>query len=492
MIDSLDRNLLYDFIVKYKNYYCDETSKKIIFEEIIKVQDIDKSILNCAPESIFITISFYDNLTDDKLHDINSLENLREVNGDSYLKNSKEIKILTEVEKEALLDNMPYENKYLYFNIQSFFKKYHKLNWNNSDDKMFIFIVADENVLFQSDFLYIQNYKEETLGVSRKIPQYAKERYLSFNAIYDSIYDDKKLSSYFEFPLTWYAPENFELSEDITNQMVNYFFKIICNKKLGDSKYLIRGHKTITIELNSNSMSNNIAKCIKELFEFILDADKHHDKLSLLRNTMTIFLDSQSNECNFYEKSEEILKAVNYNFDLYIQDKVKLFLDQKNKLLQEFIMTTKKIEDLTNALISQMKTVTLSLLGTIFLSLVNDLNRGKTHAMINLVLLSYILFFSFNLIIVINQKKQKQSLTDSLKNYTKSIGVVGDSQDNSLSYETLEQTYLKSSLEFFNNYRCWTILGLSVLILIFICLYISNRFNIFSTPIDILKFFIGY
>lgn len=143
-------------------------------------------------------------------------------------------------------------------------------------------------------------------------------------------------------------------------------------------------------------------------------------------------------------------------------------------------------------MISQIRTVSLSLLGTIFLSLLNDLNKGKTHAMINLALLSYISYFSFNLVIVFNQKNQKESLIESLEKYTQSLGVVGNSQNNSLSYETLKEDYLERSLNTFDSYRHWTIVGLSGLIFIFTCLYISNRFHIFSILIDTLKFIIGY
>ncbi|EMF0164636.1 TPA: hypothetical protein ACQQMB_000824 [Enterococcus hirae] len=491
-MDSLEKNQVEEFIIKYSDYYCSETSNYITFEETIKIQDIDESIINVAPESKYIDITFFDNLQDEELLEINSVKKLKEINGKSYTSNPTELRIITKVNKNVFLFELPYKNKYIYFQLQSFINQYPRLNWTETNYKMFVFIINDKDVKFLSDFLSVQNLREKNLSISEKIPVYSKERYISFNNIYNSIYDDKKLSSYFEFPLTWYSDRNDVIDKILNDQMIVHFFDIICNKKLESCRYLIRGHKTITIDLNGSEMSDEVAICTKELFEFILDIDKHHDKLSLLRNTMTVFLDSHSSELNFYEKADEILKAVKYNFDLYIQDKVKLFLDQKNKLLQEFIITTKKIEDLTNSLISQIRTVSLSLLGTIFLSLLNDLNKGKTHAMINLALLSYISYFSFNLVIVFNQKNQKESLIESLEKYTQSLGVVGNSQNNSLSYETLKEDYLERSLNTFDSYRHWTIVGLSGLIFIFTCLYISNRFHIFSILIDTLKFIIGY
>ncbi|MBF0015872.1 hypothetical protein HAX42_16865 [Enterococcus casseliflavus] len=429
---------------------------------------------------------------DEKFLGIDSAEKLREVNGNSYSRNSTQVRIITEVNKKIFLSQLPYVNKYIYFKLDYFIKQYSRLKWIDTDYKMFVFIIDDTNVNFQTDFLCVQSLKKDLGTESDRITEYAKGRYTSFNNIYSSIYDDKKLMSYFEFPLAWLPICESESNEVLNNEMLIYFFNIICNKKLDNSKFLIRGHKAITVNLNVRQVSYIEAICIKELFEFVLDIDKHHDKLSLLRNTMTIFLDSQSDEANFFDKSNEILKAVKYNFDLYIQDKVKLFFDQKNKLLQEFILTTKKIEDLTNGLISQMKTIALSLLGSIFLSLLNDLNKVSTHALLNLVLLSYIFFFLFNMIIVFNQKEQKDSLTESLKNYTSSLGVVGGSQNNSLSYETLKDEYLQKSLNLFDSYRKWTLIGLTVLLFMFLSLYVANRFGTLTIFKDAIKFIIDY
>ncbi len=122
------------------------------------------------------------------------------------------------------------------------------------------------------------------------------------------------------------------------------FFTIICNKILGSNRYLIRGQKTVTIEINDEIIPFKSIQIICELFDFLLDVDKHHDKLSLLRNTLTVYLNSYSDTKNFISESPEIIKSLKYNFELYIQEKVRMFLDQKNKLLQEYISTTKKLK----------------------------------------------------------------------------------------------------------------------------------------------------
>lgn len=482
--------LISKFIVDYSDSYCDETSKKINFEEVLKLKDIDKSIINQAPDSKYINTVF--DYKNEELPNVNSVSDLKRINGESYLTNSVEIRINTTVDKNILIDHITCKNKYLYFSLPAFLTRYSRLEWNNLDDKMFVFILDKNFPKFESDFLVIQSFFENDIEMVQRINENAKHSYASFNNIYSSIYDDKKLGSFFEYPLTWYSLEESDTDNSLKMQMLNYFFKIICNKDLGNDKYLIRGHKTVTVNITSKQITYDESTVVKELFEFILDSDKHHDKLSLLRNTMTIFLDSHSNTINFFDKSSEILKSVKFNFDLYIQDKVKLFLDQKNKLLQEFINTTRKIEELTNSLISQIRTISLSLLGSIFLSLLNDVNKSKTSAILNLVLLSYVFYFLINLIVVWVQSKQKDALLFNLEKYTEELGVIGENQDNNLSYDSLKENYLKKSLDNYRHYRMAMMIAVLLLTVLFILLYIANRFGIFTYPKEILKYFIGY
>lgn len=490
MEGTAEVELISKFIIDYSDFYCDETSKRINFEEVLQIKDVDKSIINQAPDSQYINTVF--DYKDEELPNVNSVSDLKRINGKSYLTNSDEIRIITTVSKTIFVDDIACKNKYLYFSLPAFITRYSRLEWNNLDDKMFVFILDKNFSKFESDFLVIQSFFEKKVEMDQRINENAKHSYASFNNIYSSIYDDKKLGSYFEYPLTWYSLKKSETDNSLKMQMLNYFFKIICNKDLGNDKYLIRGHKTVTVNTTSTQISYDESTVVKELFEFILDSDKHHDKLSLLRNTLTIFLDSHSNTINFFNKSSEILKSVKFNFDLYIQDKVKLFLDQKNKLLQEFINTTRKIEELTNSLISQIRTISLSLLGSIFLSLLNDVNKSKTSAILNLVLLSYVFYFLINLLIVWAQNKQKDALLNNLEKYTKELGVIGENQNNNLSYDSLKNNYLKKSLDNYEHYRRAMLIAISLLTVLFVLLYIANRFGIFTYPKEILKYLIGY
>ena len=274
--------------------------------------------------------------------------------------------------------------------------------------------------------------------------------------------------------------------------MLDCFFKIICNKTISSDRFLIRGQKTIMLQVTEELIPSNVIKITRELFDFLLDVDKHHDKLTLLRNTLTVYLNSESDIKNFIDEAPEIIKSLKYNFELYIQEKIHVFLDQKNKLLQEYIGVTKKIEEMTAGLVTQIRTVAFSLLGTIFLSLLSDITKSKTVAIMNLALVCYILYFCVNLVLVIIQKSQKNALLKSLENYTKELGVIGEQSDNNLSYNSLKEKYLQKSLNIYMIYWLIVIGALSVLIVVFVSFYLSLRFDYLPQLKTFIKFIIGY
>ncbi|EKO5664562.1 hypothetical protein P0W49_002688, partial [Enterococcus faecalis] len=284
--------------------------------------------------------------------------------------------------------------------------------------------------------------------------------------------------------------ENKPLDILFRKQIVDTFFSIICNRKDENNKnlYIIRGYKTIRFDSNGELRDSSSCKILGELLKFIIDEQRVNDKLIILRNTLSLYLNSEGTISDLENNLIEIKKNVNYNFNAYVQDKVKIFLNQKNKVLQECISTAKKIDELTNSLITQLKSILLSLIGTIFLGLLNDLNKGKTYAIINLVLLSYIVYFFVNWIIIFSQDKQKTALLDSFKQYILFVGI----RDDDFNYDNLRDKYLKENLNIYDKYRKWALICLGVLIIIFILIYTSIRFRFWDLPIVIIKWFIGY
>ncbi|KAJ61895.1 hypothetical protein P783_0192 [Enterococcus faecalis GA2] len=478
------------FVKEYKSNFSSESPQNINFKEELLLSNIDLSLHNRIPEADRYIHSTF--IMDDEIYeDIHSLNDIKELYGETYKEKSNKLVINTKIDKSLFsVENM--ENCYVALNMENFFKVYNRVEWVNKEKKMLVLLLETEGEDFKSDFLEILKYKNNFNFSEKLIDKQCLNQFDKFNNIYSSVYDDKRLNNYWEYPLTWKNKFDNVGYDRVNQELLETLIKIICNKDLGRHRFIIRGHKTVTLEIIPAVISKEQQSEISKLFEFILDVDKHQDKLSILRNTLTIYLDSTSNTETFLNKVQEILKTVNYNFDLYIQDKIKIFLDQKNKLLQEFISTARKIEDLTNTLISQFRTVLLSLLGTIFISLLNNINVAKTAALLNIVFLSYVAYFISNLLILRNQNKQKDALLKSLEHFTEALGGINTSDDSNFSYENLYEKHLNDAVNIYNSYQKWIKIALYILVVGFLLLFTANRFYEFSFLKDILKFIIGY
>ncbi|EIW9706319.1 hypothetical protein MGY73_002743, partial [Enterococcus faecalis] len=356
-----------------------------------------------------------------------------------------------------------------------------------SPEKKLIVILLNEKCNLDTPFIKIVHNSEIKECFYDEVDELELKRFNSLN----KLFEEKKLKNCLEYPLAWInLDENKPLDILFRKQIVDTFFSIICNRKDENNKnlYIIRGYKTIRFDSNGELRDSSSCKILGELLKFIIDEQRVNDKLIILRNTLSLYLNSEGTISDLENNLIEIKKNVNYNFNAYVQDKVKIFLNQKNKVLQECISTAKKIDELTNSLITQLKSILLSLIGTIFLGLLNDLNKGKTYAIINLVLLSYIVYFFVNWIIIFSQDKQKTALLDSFKQYILFVGI----RDDDFNYDNLRDKYLKENLNIYDKYRKWALICLGVLIIIFILIYTSIRFRFWDLPIVIIKWFIGY
>lgn len=482
------QNQILNFIEKYNDKVVTDVARRMELRFIIPVNELDS--IDFINESEIVSNSFiYDSL-DSFGGNVADFINLFGENG--YKEVSKEVQVTVTIKKDKIEFDL-IDNFYFFLNLTNFFSAIPDVKVNNSSKKLIVLLVG-EDLEFESKFIHIFNFEQFSKNLTTTINDDIDEEELSELEVLNSIFKNKKLNSYLDYPISWISISNSMQSVPLcTHAVLETFFSIISNTVVSKTNFIIRGYKTVHLDISSKEeVSGEVCNIIGELMKFIIDKQRNHDKLLLLRNTCTLYMDSDEDIIGLEKKIFEIKKNVEYNFNAYIQDKIKIFLDQKNQLLQEFISTTKKIEELTNSLVSQIRTVLLSLLGTIFIGLIKDINNSKSSAMLNLVLLSYIFFFVIQLIIVIYQNQQQHSLLNSLKSYTEEFGKLETGIENEYSFSNLRKRYLDKSIDIYRTYRCWTIILMSVLIVFFILLFLSNRFVKFSIPKDIIKTIIGY
>ncbi|EMF0504330.1 hypothetical protein IBQ18_002763, partial [Enterococcus hirae] len=155
----------------------------------------------------------------------------------------------------------------------------------------------------------------------------------------NTLFRKKELENYLKYPLTWISIDGSTDLSLLNNEALLCFFSIISNSIVSEEDiFIIRGYKTVSLTIDKNDkISNNSCQIIGDMTKFIIDEQRSQDKLILLRNTLTLYMNTEESVDGLESKFKDIKKSMDFNFNLYIQDKVKLFLDQKNKLLHEFI-----------------------------------------------------------------------------------------------------------------------------------------------------------
>ncbi|MCQ30671.1 hypothetical protein DUD46_15705, partial [Listeria monocytogenes] len=139
-------------------------------------------------------------------------------------------------------------------------------------------------------------------------------------------------------------------------KQIELLMGLICNKSISNHTFVIRGYKAITFSITPADFTNlkQVEDVNKKLFYFLLDKEKYYDKKIILRNTLTLYLNDTATTINYVKNCEEIYKSVEYNFNLYVQNKIEIFLEQKNKLLQEFIDVSRKMQDRAQSVSDQL------------------------------------------------------------------------------------------------------------------------------------------
>lgn len=485
MSESLQSIL--NFLNTNQHNIVNETITSIKFKLDVIVKEIDDSDVTKLQNTKNVTFSFeYEgNITGAK-----SIEEFKKSFGNdtSYLKVSRMVLITVNVKKSCFNKDNKFENFYFFSSYTHFKEKfgnvYKSFKWKENRKKVYIFcFFIDKAMEYRNDFVHVLPY-ERFSDVNEE--DIELEPLKKFN-IFKERNENKIINSLFNYPLTWIDNEG-RSPIFFMNHSLNLFFESVSSETSDINKIVIKGYKNIYFEKNLIENGNvgeqeGIIYTFK-LINFLIDEDKFYDKLLIIRNNITLYLNTNSSIKDYLKKAKEIYRTVTHNFDLYIQNEIKVFLEQKNALLHEFINVSKQLGEIINDLTAQLRNVGVSLLGTVFIGFVSDFNTDFSIRSINLALLSYSAFFIINFCVTFSHSKQFSNTKSLLENYTKTIAV----NSKELSFKNLELQYLKEPSNNFKRVVFLTRLFLICLVIVFLGCYISINFGKFTWVTEILKF----
>lgn len=484
---SVPLESIFSFYKSNQHNIVDETIKYITFKLNFAVNEIDSTDITILQniENITFSFEYMGRITGAK-----SIDEFKSTFGKTskYLEVDKEVKVIIKIAKKDFNKNNKFENFYFFSSYhhleEKFGKIYTKFDWINNKNKLYIFCLCmDGNQEYQNDFVNIIPF-EKYSTISEEI--ISLECLKKFE-VFKGRNENNTITSLYNYPLSW-MDNSGKSPRFLLNHSINLFIESISNEVSINKNILIKGYKNVYFEKDliedvNEINEENIIYTFK-LINFLIDEDKFYDKLLIIRNNITLYLDSNTSIKDFLEKSKEIYKTVTHNFDLYIQNEIKVFLEQKNALLHEFISVSKQLGEIINDITAQLRNIGASLLGTVFIGLISDIDLNYSTKAVNLILLSYSIFFIINFGITFSHSKQFKSTKSLLENYTKTIAI----NNKEFNFKTLESEYLKEPSTNFKWIIISTRLLLICLIVIFVGCYISFNYGQFDWIIQLLKF----
>lgn len=271
---------------------------------------------------------------------------------DYLLESCKETKEINKIAVTIKQNQFPLENKLLYFrnsnDFYTFEKKFLKSttfkSLENRNTKIRIWIPEENSDIYSPVF----SIREESLQIPDILISKTEFNHNMLCALPKIILD-----------------RNFD---EFKRDTLDGFLNIVSERKISKDEYIISFEKNAILEMNSIEIDNiDLFGTLNQLFDFIFDDDKtYYEKLIIFRNIFSEFIKRQNTISNM--DFQYILKDVQSNYNLFINDKLKKFISDKQKLTEDFSKLQKEIlvsiKNISNTLSQQFLVLIITILTT--------------------------------------------------------------------------------------------------------------------------------
>ena len=328
-------------LIKYVNNFKNVTGR-------INIDSKEKKIV------YILEFEISENKLDDFKEKINSYKiSELEITCNNYpLELCKETKEINKIAVTLKQNQFPLENQLLYFrnsnDFYTFEKKFLKITtfkslenrntkiriWipeENSDIYSPVFSLCDENLQIPDVLISKTEFNHNFLCALPKI-------------ILDRNFDEFKIET------------------------LDGFLCIVSERKISKDEYIISFEKNAILEMNSIEIDDiDLFGVLNQLFDFIFYDDKtYYEKLIIFRNVFSEFIKRQNTISN--KDFQCILKDVQSNYNLFINDKLKKFISDKQKLTEDFSKLQKEIlisiKSISNTISQQFLVLIVTILTT--------------------------------------------------------------------------------------------------------------------------------
>lgn len=284
-----------------------------------------------------------------------------------------------------------------------------------------------------------------------------------------------------------FLPEDFYIINKSSNEALNKLFDKLTltlvlrvfadiseftKNQLG---YKMYGYKTIKKEYDFISFDSEFIEDYFKSYEEIFNAHTSvSDKIGLARNVISLHVV----EDDFTKIKGNIESSIKSNYNIYLKENVKKYIDVKNKINDSIFSLTNKFDDATGNLISSFKT-SFYTLASLLISLILfkvlksssttfDLFSIEVFLFLCPVLIAMYLFKKYNIYEIKETKKRLISRYEQLKSQYKDILDNDDLKQifEQHDFEAININFIDNQISKYNKY--WNITLISYFLFFFI------------------------
>lgn len=233
---------------------------------------------------------------------------------------------------------------------------------------------------------------------SKSIAFYNAQKPLNLNDItidrQSIIKNNMKYCYFANASLYKFIPEDFDFTEFIaqSKKLKNYFSALMNTLLIiyltdfteiegNYIEYKLKGYRLVNEKLAVDSKFYSVNQDLKDIYYWVYNQGNLSDKLGLAKNVMTLHMAEES----ILSITTGAIKSVESNYDIYLKDNVKQYVEIKNKISELLISQSDKASDIIKNMFSTLKTSlwsTVTFFATVFI--VRIINSKEYHGLITL------------------------------------------------------------------------------------------------------------
>lgn len=307
----------------------------------------------------------------------------------------------------------------------------------------------------------------------------------------------KEISYFYSFEQFELIPDDFKITINYTNnplceifEKIKTILSICCiatSTTLNDNilKSVINGQQSLEYSCNIDELKDN--NYLYTIYDWIYTDGNAIDKVAIARNVISL-------HCNHRPKIEidkNVMSSIQLNYNLYLKDNVKEYLELKNKVGEFISETLSKTGEYANSLLDKFKSNLIAIFGFLFTAILADIASENPVSSIftsDIIVLLEVVLLGSIVYSLISNHQTKYEISKVYESYEQ----LKMNYENVLSNDDILEVFKNDTLlnrmkeEIEKSRRHYLLLWIGLLILSIVLLEILSTNPIFKRMFDII------